>query len=93
MPGQAKSQGNEPGTAPPGEPASNADLVYEAVDDGWTGYDESHVHLPRIAGSPTEGPGTGPPPIRTRDRIFWPKSLTDLPENPQRGPCQREELG
>jgi len=34
-------RGNERGTAPPEKPASNADLVYEAVEDGWPGYDES----------------------------------------------------
>ena len=33
-------KGNERGTAPPEEPASNADLVYETVDDGWPGHDE-----------------------------------------------------
>jgi hypothetical protein len=27
--------------APPEAPASGADLVYERVDDGWAGYDES----------------------------------------------------
>jgi hypothetical protein len=31
---------NERGTAPPVPPASDADLVYEPVDDGWPGYDE-----------------------------------------------------
>ena len=32
---------NERGTAPFKEPASNADLVCEPVDDGWPGHDES----------------------------------------------------
>ena len=34
-------KGNERGTAPLEAPASDADLVYEPVDDGWPGYDES----------------------------------------------------
>ena len=34
-------RGNERGAAPPEEPASKADLVYEAVEAGWPDYDES----------------------------------------------------
>jgi hypothetical protein len=34
-------KGNERGTAPLEGPESDADLVYEPVDDGWPGYDES----------------------------------------------------
>ena len=34
-------KGDERGTAPPEDPASNAGLVYEPVDDGWPGHDES----------------------------------------------------
>jgi hypothetical protein len=33
-------KGNERGTAPLEEPAPDADLVYEPVDDGWPGYDD-----------------------------------------------------
>ena len=33
-------KGSERGTAPPEEPASDADLVYEPLDDGWPGYEE-----------------------------------------------------
>ena len=34
-------KGNERGTAPFEDPAPDADLVWEPVDDGWPGYDES----------------------------------------------------
>ena len=33
-------KGNERGTAPLEAPASDADLAYEPVDDGWPGHDE-----------------------------------------------------
>ena len=33
-------KGNERGTAPFAAPVSDADLVYEPVDDGWPGYDD-----------------------------------------------------
>jgi len=38
--GLRERRGNERGTAPLEEPASNADLVYEAVEDGRPSHDD-----------------------------------------------------
>jgi hypothetical protein len=37
---EASAKDNERGTAPPEQPASDADLVYEPADDGWPGHEE-----------------------------------------------------